>query len=122
MISRLFAAGSAVAIAFAGPASAAIDIFNVSGAVQPPENVLVVGGDTGETVFGYTNNTNTSVSFRSPASGISLAGFADGQSRVEAVGGPLDVLRFFRTDGGGFDEVEFDLHKANGGTANVTVT
>lgn len=119
MVARLLAFSAVLALA--SPAAAAINIFNAPGAVQPPENVLIDDGLTGQTVFGHTNNTNTSVSFLSLANGVTLAGFANGQARVEAVGGPLDTLRFFLTSGQGFDEVEFDLHKADGATGNVTV-
>jgi hypothetical protein len=106
----------------AAPAGAAITIFNTSGAVQPSENVLVDGGTTGSTVFGHTNNTNTSVSFLSLVSGVNLEAFANGQARIAATSGPLDALRFFATNGERFGEVEFDLHKAAADTDTVTVT
>ena len=103
-------------------AEAAIQIYNSAGQVQPSENVLLNNGSTGSTVFGLTNNTNTSVSFLSLANGVTLTAPSGGQARVEAVGSSLDTLRFFLTNGERFGEVEFDLHKANGSTANVTVT
>jgi hypothetical protein len=116
------ATAAAAAFAFAGPAYAAITIFNSPGAVQPTENVLVDDGSTGTTVFGHTNNSNTSVSFLSLNSGVDLQAFANGQARIEAIGGPLDALRFFLTNGEGFNEVEFDLHKAAADTDTVNVT
>jgi len=124
MALRILASTAAIAAAcaFASPATAAITIFNSAGNVQPAENVLIVDGLTGQTVFGNTNNTNTNVSFLSLTSGVNLAGFANGQSRVEAIGGPLDALRFFLTNGERFGEVEFDLHKAAGDTDTVNVT
>lgn len=123
MASRVLASiAIAAACAFAAPAAAAITIFNSAGNVQPSENVLIVDGLTGQTVFGNTNNTNTSVSFLASGAGETLAGFANGQARVEAVGSPLDSLRFFLTNGERFGEVEFDLHKAAGDTGTVAVT
>lgn len=115
---------AAIAAAFvvAGPAAASIEIFNSPGSVQPSENVLVDDGLTGQTVFGHTNNSNTSVSFLSLANGVTLQGFSNGQSRVQALTGSLDALRFFLTGGAGFGEVEFDLHKAARDTDTVNVT
>jgi hypothetical protein len=122
MFARLFATGTALAFALAAPANAAITIYNSAGHVQPPENVLLNNDSTGTTVFGLTNNTDTSVSFLSLANGVTLIAPAGGQARVEAVGSALDTLRFFLTNGQRFGEVEFDLHKATGATGNVTVT
>lgn len=105
----------------ASPALATIDIHNAPGAVQPEENVLLTDG-TGHSVFGETNQTHTGVTFTSLANGVDLNAFASGQARVDAVGGPLDTLTFSLTDGGTFDKVEFDLHKAMDATGSVTVT
>lgn len=119
---RVSVASFGLAALLAGsPALAAIDIHNSPGAVQPEENVLLTDG-TGVSVFGQTNQTHSGVTFTSLANGVSLNAFASGQARVEAVGGPLDTLTFFLTDGGTFDKVEFDLHKAVGATDNVTVS
>lgn len=120
----LASAATAIAFAFAftGPAHAAITIFSSPGSLQPAENVLVDDGTTGETVFGHTNVSNTGVSFLSLTSGVNLQALADGQARVEAIGGSLDALRFFLTSGDGFSEVEFDLHKAARDTDTVDVT
>src|SRR3546814_5197886 len=48
----------------AASANATIQFFTGPGAVQPDENVLLDQGSTGLTVFGETNQTQTSVSFR----------------------------------------------------------
>lgn len=124
MMRHLLSAGAvtALAIALAGPAGAAITIYNAPGAVQPGENVILDGGTMGPTVFGQTNQTHTSVSFGSLTNGVDLAAVSNGQARVEAVGAPLDALRFFLTNGGGFSQVEFDLHKAASNTDTVSVT
>ena len=122
---RLGITGAATAMALWGivsPASAAIIIHNAPGPVQPSENVLLDSGPTGSTIFGTTNKQSTKVSFQSLADGVKLNAASNGQAGVEAVGGPLDTLRFFLTDGQGFGQVEFALHKAEGTTGNVTVT
>jgi hypothetical protein len=124
MASRILASTAAIAavFAFTSPATAAITIFNSAGNLQPSENVLIDAGLTGQTVFGHTNNSNTSVSFLSLTSGINLEGFANGQARVEGIGSSLDALRFFLTSNQGFGEVEYDLHQAASDTDTVNVT
>jgi hypothetical protein len=112
----------ALALAAASPSAAAITLYNSPGVVQPAENVLMNTGSVGTTVFGTTNNSGTRVSFVSLVGGVSLTDPSNGQARIEAVGGPLDSLRFFLTNGQGFSEVEFDLHKAASDTSSVTVT
>src|SRR3546814_10099774 len=76
----------------AASANATIQFFTGPGAVQPDENVLLDQGSTGLTVFGETNQTQTSVSFRG-LEGLTIP--ASGQSRIEAVDGGFQSLRFF---------------------------
>jgi hypothetical protein len=109
-------------MAFASPLNAAIHIFNSPGNVQPAENLQFDSGATGQTVVGTTNNTDTSVTFRSLVSGVNLVSSSNGQARVSADGSPLDSLRFFLTGGKSFGDVEFNLHKAATDTSSVTVT
>lgn len=119
---RAFVASLGLAALCVGsPALAAIDIHNAPGAIQPHENVLLTPG-TGQSVFGETNHTHSDVTFMSLADGVDLGVFSNGQARVEAIDVPLDTLTFFLTDGGTFDTVEFDLHKAANATGSVTVT
>jgi hypothetical protein len=116
----LVASLSLVAFCAASPAAATISIYNSAGAVQPDENVLFTDS-AGHVVLGETNQTHSSVSFASAAN-VDLNAYASGQARVAAAGGPLDTLKFFLTDGGSFNSVEFDLHKADNSTGRVTVT
>src|SRR3546814_10794061 len=88
------------------------------GAVQPDENVLLDQGSTGLTVFGETNQTQTSVSFRGLED---LTIPASGQSRIEAVDGGFQSLRFFLTNPLlVFEEVEFNIDSSAEGAATLT--
>jgi hypothetical protein len=118
----LASAATAVVFAFGVPAHAGITIFNSPGSVQPAENVLVDGGATAQTVFGHTNTSSTVVTFETLNSGANLQTFANGQARIGAVGGALDGLRFSLSNGEGFSEVEFALHKPTSSTETVNVT
>ena len=116
----LVASLSLAAFCATSPAAAAILISNSAGAVQPDEKVLFTDS-TGHTVLGDTNQTHSSVSFASLAN-VDLNAYAGGQARVAAASGPLDTLKFFLTDGGSFNSVEFALHGADSSTNTVTVT
>jgi hypothetical protein len=109
-------------MAFAGPLNAAIHIFDSPGNVQPAENVRFDSGATGQTVFGTANGTSADIAFRSLVDGVDLISSSSGQASLEADGRALDSLRFFLTGGGGFGDVEFNLHKAARDTDRVTVT
>ena len=69
-------------MAVASPLNAAIHIFNSAGNVQPAENLHFDGSATGQTVVGTTNNTDTSVTFRSLVSGVDLTSSSNGQARI----------------------------------------
>ncbi|OYQ25678.1 hypothetical protein CHU93_13175 [Sandarakinorhabdus cyanobacteriorum] len=104
----IFLAAQCAAISLiAFPAAATIAIYTSPGAVQPAENVLFSGPDPiGNTVIGFTNQTQTRVTFN----GIEpLVSPPAGQARIEATDGGLTELSFGLDPGLGFKEVEFDL-------------
>lgn len=114
------AAASAVAVAVATPASAAIVVRTSPGAVQPAENVLADTSMTGTTVMGTTNQTNTAVSVRSNETITTTS--SNGQSRFVASDGTLDVGSIFLTNGGTFTSAEFNLFNAAADTSSVQIT
>ena len=107
-------------LALASPASAAIIITASPGAVQPPENVLADTTMTGLSVFGTTNQTNTRVSVSSNETLTTTS--SNGQSRFVATDGSLDFGRIFLTQGGSFQEAEFNLFNALAGTSSVEIS
>ena len=116
--------------ATAVPASAAIQLFDVPGAVQPDQNVLLPTGQSATTVFGSTNQTGTSVTFQSltcttPGNcttfGDTLTTPANGQARIESTDGSIDALQFFLTLGGSFTQFEFNLFNAVTTTQTLTL-
>lgn len=114
--------GLAVSCFMAAPASSQVVIYDEPGPVQPDENVLLPTEQLGTTVNGFTNNTNTSVTFES-TNGELLTTPANGQARIEAVDGSLDQLLFYLTDPLlSFTEVEFNLFDAIQGTTSVLLT
>lgn len=110
------------ALAFSAPAGAAIQIFVGPGAIQPPENVLANTNMTAQTVFGTTNQTNTSVSFTSLNAELLSSSSSNGQARFNTGDGTLDTLRFFLTNGGAFTSAEFNLFNAQGATSSVAIS
>lgn len=117
----LLAAGTAIAIASA-PASAAVVIINSPGAVQPSENVLFqTTNQTGTTVEGVTNQTNTRVRFTSTTDTLLTTG-SQGQARLEATDGSLDQLTFGLTNMMTFTEAEFNLFNALSNTTQVVIS
>ncbi|MEO7787853.1 MAG: PEPxxWA-CTERM sorting domain-containing protein [Sphingomicrobium sp.] len=115
----LAAAGAALAIA--APATAAITITASPGAVQPDENVLANTNVTGTTVFGGTNQTNTSVSIASTNGETLTSTTSNGQSRFSSTDGSLDMARIFLTQGGTFTSAEFNLFNALSTTSSVSI-
>lgn len=106
------------------PAHAAITLYDVPGAVQPSENVLLPVNQTGTTVYGETNKSGTEVTFQSltcttagncSTFGETLTTPANGQARIETTESPssLSGMQFFLSDGNngflGFTEFEFNL-------------
>jgi PEP-CTERM motif len=104
------------------PASAAIIIYDDPGSLQPAENVLLPGNQNALTVFGNTNQTNTSVTFHSLNS-ETLQTPANGQARIRTADGTLDALEFFLTQPtvNVFRQVEFNLNNASRGSTMVTL-
>ena len=118
----LLAAAGVAALASAAPSSAAIIIYESPGAVQPSENVLANTNLEAQTVFGFTNQSNTSVSFTSLNDELLRSTDSNGQARFDTADGSLDTARFFLTDGGSFTEAEFNLFNAAQGTSEVSIS
>lgn len=113
----------AAAIAMTAPASAAVTLFSSPGAVQPSENVLLNSGQMGTTITGNTNQTNTSVTFRS-LNGDVLTAPANGQARVTTTESTpsLDNFSFALTGGQTFTSFEFNLFNSLDTSQTVTIT
>ncbi|UUR06948.1 PEPxxWA-CTERM sorting domain-containing protein [Sphingomonas glaciei] len=119
-ILKTLAATSALAVAVATPASAAITVTASPGAVQPAENVLANTSATGTTVTGNTNQTNTSVSITSNERITSTT--SNGQSRFSAAdGSALDQATIALTAGGTLTSAEFNLFNAAADTSSVSI-
>lgn len=111
----------AICLTAAFPASAAVTINNAPGAIQPAENVLLPGGQSGSTVFGSTNQSATSVTFHA-LNNDTLQTNANGQARISASDGSLATVEFFLTDPlKVFKEFEFNLFKSVEGLQSVTI-
>jgi hypothetical protein len=118
----LLAAAGVAALASAAPSGAAIIITAGPGAVQPSENVLANTSLEAQTVFGFTNQSNTGVSFTSLNSELLRTTSSNGQARFDTADGSLDAARFFLTGGGSFTEAEFNLFNATQGTTQVSIS
>jgi hypothetical protein len=117
----LTAVAGAAAIALSSPATAQT-VQASPGFVQPDENVLTSTSQTGlQTVIGFTNQTNTSVSVRSDTEDMLSTMASNGQARFEATDGSLDAATIFLTGGGTFAEAEFNLFNALEGTTLVDI-
>ncbi len=105
---KLIMAAALAAFAISAlPAAATIVIYQTPGAVQPAENVLFQGAPPiGNTVIGFTNVTNTRVTFIGTEP---LATPSAGQARITGVDGNLSQLSFALDPGLGFKEVEFNI-------------
>lgn len=122
---------AAAALSMWSPAQAAIELYESPGVVQPDENVLLPTGQTGTTILGNTNNSNTSVTFQSlacttpgvctTAGAETLTTPANGQARIEALDGSLAGLQFFLTSGDSFTEFEFNLFQSLNTLQTVTL-
>ena len=122
MRKTLIALAATAAAVTAMPASAAIIIQSGAGFVQPAENVLATSNLTAQTVFGTTNQTNTSVSVTSLNNELLSSSDANGQARFSTSDGSLDTARFFLTNGGSFTQAEFNLFNATQGTTSVQIS
>ncbi|MFD1612493.1 PEPxxWA-CTERM sorting domain-containing protein [Sphingomonas tabacisoli] len=121
-INLAFGAACVAAVSFGSPVAAAIQIFPTPGAVQPSENVLANTDLTAGTVFGFTNQTNTSVSILSLNSELLSSTSSNGQARFNTADGTLDAARIFLTKGGTFTQAEFNLFNAQGSTNSVSIS
>lgn len=124
---KLTLLAAAAFAATAVPASATITIGNQSVGQGQTVQFNPPSPD-GPTIFGYTNQTNTSVTFTSLTSQTLHGTDAQGQSRVEAISGgtqiPLTSIDISLTSGLYFDYAEFNMTNAGspGDAVQVTVT
>jgi hypothetical protein len=101
----------------AGTASADIVILAGSVPQNPDENVLLNTGASGMTVFGTTNQTNSSVTF---IGSESLTEPSNGQARIEASDGAYTGLQFFLTDPlMTFTSAEFNINALADGMVTI---
>jgi hypothetical protein len=77
---------------------------------------------TAQTVLGFTNQTNTSVSILSLNSELLTSSSSNGQARFNTGDGTLDTARIFLTNGGTFTQAEFNLFNAQGSTSSVSIS
>ncbi|MFL1462179.1 hypothetical protein ACI6QG_08255 [Roseococcus sp. DSY-14] len=112
----LCALAAAAAISLAAPARADI-VFTIGNVPQTDENVLLNSGETGNTVFGETNQTSTVVRFDSTQT-ITLP--ANGQARVEADMGDLTNVAI-SVPGFSFTSIIFNPRSGDG-DLDVTVS
>jgi hypothetical protein len=110
------------AFVVAAPATAAPTITASPGAVQPSEVVLADTRDTATTVFGSTNQTNTSVSVSSLNGETLTSSTSNGQARFAPTDLSLDMGQISLTQGGTFTSAEFNLFSALAGTTSVSIS
>jgi hypothetical protein len=111
---------SAAAI-MAAPATAAITVQPTAGFVQPDENVLTNTNQTGVSVIGFTQQSNTSVTVTSLSSEQIRTTASNGQARFETADGSLDSASVRLTSNGAFRLAEFNLFNATEGTTLVDI-
>ena len=87
-------------------------IISVGNNPQTDENVLMNSGDTGNPVFGETNNTGIDVRFAS-ITGQTLVLPSNGQARVEAENAALTSL-VIDIPGGTYDSLIFNASTGSG--------
>jgi len=93
-------------------------VFQLGNNPQPnEENVLFGSQQTGNPVFGTTNQTNSTVQFSSTTNTLHTP--SSGQARVEAQSGPLTNITV-STPGKVFNDIIFNPFQGSG-TATVTV-
>jgi len=121
---------SAMALSLAA-ASASADILFCLGNGQcggsgDVENVLLRQGDTGTTVYGDTNQTNTEIFFTTTQSngGAELSIPSNGQARIEGVGGAqITDLTFGATQADiGFTKAVFNIDTLEDTQVAITAT
>ena len=101
----------------AGAASANITVVASGVPGNPSQNVLLNSGLSGTSVVGFTNNSNTSITFTGTET---LTEPSSGQARIEAAVGTFNALTIAPTLAGlGFTAMEFNINAAATGTATV---
>jgi hypothetical protein len=86
---------------------------------QPDEeNILLTGGDTGNPIFGVTNQTHVQVRF---SSNELLLSPPQGQARIEALDGALNYLRI-DVPNGSFADLILNIDAFNDGQVRFLVT
>jgi hypothetical protein len=107
--------------ALSAPARAGVS-FQLGNNPEPDEeNILLNSGDTGNPIFGTTNQSNISVRFSSTTD--TLIAPSSGQSRVESTDGELQNLTI-DIPNGSFRDLIINPNVDNrhdGGTAHITV-
>lgn len=114
----LAATGALSLLAGAASANAAILISSGPGGPNPDENVLFnTGGQTGFTVQGHTNQTNTLVDF----TGLELLNAAGGQADISAVDGGFTSLSWqLVTPNTGYTDLKFNILADLNSTVTLT--
>ena len=82
------------------------------------ENILLTGGDTGNPIFGVTNQTHVQVRF---ASTEDLLSPPQGQARIVALDGTLQYLKI-DVPGGSFSDLIFNINAFEDGEVHFVVT
>ncbi len=107
------------AISLGSTISARADVAIFAGNIpQTDENVLLNTGNSGNPIFGTTNQTQLAVRF---SSNENLSAPANGQARIEAVDGTLTTLTI-DLNGGSFTSLILNLDASVNGTVNFVVT
>src|SRR5262249_13557514 len=123
LLSGAFGIISAAAIIIASPPAHATITFQLGNHPQPDEeNILFQSSETGGTITGATNQTNTPVHFSS-LTGETLFQGAKGQADIENAADPgkADLTSMAVTLDPGFFFTDFILNPLNGsGTATVS--
>ncbi len=107
-----------VFLIFAGGEARADIIIAAGNNPQPDENVLLNTGVTGNPIFGTTNQTGFSVRF---SSNENLTAPANGQARIEAADGTLNLLTI-DIPGATFTSLILNIDAAEAGQVTFVVT
>jgi hypothetical protein len=103
---------------FTTSAQAAVTVCQSAGCVQPSSNVLFNTSTVGNPVTGGLNNNPALVTFTSNESLTTTQ--SNGQARISATDGMLNVLSFGLASGATFSEVEFNLNALTDGIATIS--
>ena len=130
----IFACGALLFVAAASSAAKAdIVTFTTFGAFSSfsnangltQQNVLTPGAQTGITVSGFTNQTNSQVNVTSLTSAQLSVADANGQARFTGAGGGNIGTGGFRIslpNNGTFTSLAFNINNVQGSTGTVTIT